>query len=160
MKVEHFLRDYRVEWLYHFTDKENLPSIRRDGLLPLAELRRSGLAFRPGSSESSQAQDERSTFDQFVHLCFVNDHPMAHVALREQRVSSLAWVKVSAGILHRPGVRACRALANTAGLSVPSIEEALDEIDLPKLFSDQSTPAIRKAQILIPGIIPAADLKA
>ena len=160
VRVADFLSRFGVEWVYHFTDAVNLPSIHRYGLVPHAFLHsRNWDPQRTGGSHSSHIQDARSGLDHCVHLSFVPDHPMAHVAQREGRINNLVWVGVSSEVLFWRGVQGCRTLANTAGAPVLPIEEALDSIDLTALFAVDSSVLVRKAQILVPMSIPPRRLR-
>src|SRR5205809_5283998 len=72
----------RISFLYHFTDRRNLPLIRDlGGLYPLAELVRKGVDVpAPGGNEWSRDADGMRGMDQYVHLCFRSTHPMAFIA--------------------------------------------------------------------------------
>ena len=159
MKIDAFRLRYGVESIYHFTDAANLPSIQHHGLLNYSDLTTRKVGFRPGGSPSSHDQDARSGYDQYVHLCFVKDHPMAHVAVREGRIANLVWLKVSYEVLYYSGAMGCKTLANTRNVPVLPIEEALDVINLPRLFSEECTTETRKAQILVPISVPPSKLR-
>src|SRR5205085_10715012 len=75
----------RIPFLYHFTDRRNLDSIRKlGGLYPLAEMRRMGIDVpAPGGNEWSWDADGIKGFDEFVHLCFRATHPMEFAARAE-----------------------------------------------------------------------------
>jgi hypothetical protein len=94
-----------------------------------------------------------------VHLSFIPDHPMAHVARRERRIENLVWVEVSSQVLYWHGVQGCRTLANTVGAPVLPIEDALASIDLIALFAPDSPFRVRKAQILVPCSVPPRRLR-
>lgn len=72
----------RIYALYHFTDRRNLPLIREHGgLYPLAKLRKKNIEVpAPGGNQWSHDADEIKGMDEYVHLCFCNNHPMEHVA--------------------------------------------------------------------------------
>lgn len=160
MKVAAFRRLYGIDCVYHFTDEANLPSIQRYGLLQYSLLAsRNWGPLRPGGSQSSHEQDARLGFDRYVHLCFVKDHPMAYVAVREGRIAKLVWLEVSYKVLYGQGVMGCKTLANTRNALVLPIEEALDVINLPRLFSEECTTETRKAQILVPVSVPPNKLR-
>ena len=73
---------------YHFTDKKNLDLIRKHGLLSTSELKRRNLftGVTPGGDANSQASDYATGTDQYVCLCFTNNHPMCHVAQNDGTV--------------------------------------------------------------------------
>lgn len=161
MKVDDFCRTFGVEYIYHFTDEASLPSIQRHGLVPYSILTRKCWGpVRSGGNETSHARDSRSGLDEYVHLCFIRDHPMSHVAVKEGRIKSIVWLEVSHQVLSWQGVLGCSTIANRTDACLLPIEQALDTIDLQKLFSkEDSTISMRKAQILVPGSIPVRKLR-
>jgi hypothetical protein len=70
MKLDNFLSMIRASnqfnHFYHFTDKKNLDSIRKRGLLSTSELRRRDIFKNvvPGGDEASLASDARNGVDQ------------------------------------------------------------------------------------------------
>ena len=159
MKIDAFRLRYGVESIYHFTDAANLPSIQRHGLLNYSDLTTRNFAVRPGGDQLSHDLDARYGYDGYVHLCFVKDHPMAHVAVREGRIANLVWLEVSYKVLYYSGAMGCKTLANTRNVPVLPIEDALDVINLPRLFSEECTTETRKAQILVPISVPPSKLR-
>ena len=158
MKIDAFRLRFGVESIYHFTDAANLPSIQRHGLLSYSDLTTRNLPVRPGGSQSSHDQDARSGYDKYVHLCFVKDHPMFHVAVREGRIANPVWLEVSSKMLSYSGTLGCKTLANTRNVPVLPIEDALDAINLKKLFSEACNTETSKAQILVRGSVPSRML--
>lgn len=83
------LSRHNVTKLYHFTSRENIDSIKKNGgLYSWAECVRRGITVsKPGGSYESHEIDARKGLDEYVHLSFVKDHPMAYVAM-EDRISN------------------------------------------------------------------------
>src|SRR5216684_1267056 len=54
----------------HFTDRSNLVSLKKHGLLSARELRRRGIAARFGGNQWSIDRDLATGMDAYVHLCF------------------------------------------------------------------------------------------
>jgi hypothetical protein len=85
----------RTSWLYHFTDARNIPLIcELDGLWSTAKLREMGVEFHPGGNQHSLDADEMLGMDQYVHLCFTKEHPMAHIAKNDGRIEKLQWIYI------------------------------------------------------------------
>ncbi|HHH72645.1 MAG TPA: DUF4433 domain-containing protein, partial [Sulfuricurvum sp.] len=85
MKLIDNLDRYGIKSIWHFTDRSNLASIERHGLLSLSEIaRRSVNVSAFGANEESHAYDRRFGLDRFVHLSFLMDHPMYYVAVRRK----------------------------------------------------------------------------
>src|SRR3954470_14809416 len=74
-----FIEKYmRGKCFYHFTDTRNIASIKsQGGLFSLRQLRQRGiLPTAPGGNQWSHEADERLGLDSYVHLCFLDQHPM------------------------------------------------------------------------------------
>lgn len=96
----------RIPILYHFTDRQNLPSIRQHGgLYPMTELLRRGIQVpAPGGNQWSREADSRSGMDRYVHLCFRNNHPMAYLAGQDGRIGQILFLQIHPSVLGLPGV--------------------------------------------------------
>src|SRR5258706_254310 len=145
MTVEHLKR---IPRLYHFTDRRNLPLIRKyGGLLPLAELRRRGIEVpAPGGNEWSHDANGMAGLDEYIHLCFRPTHPMEYVARREERITDSIFLEVHAQVLQWDGVRFSPDVSNKHGVKRFPIEEAAEMIDYEVLYTrtDWKDPAIRE----------------
>lgn len=89
----------RKAGVYHFTDTRNLPSIREHGLLSMAEVARRRIDAVPGGNRWSMDADKASGMDEYVHLCFMKDHPMVYYAQKEQRVDSVRYLRISPEVM-------------------------------------------------------------
>ena len=94
-------------YVYHFTDRSNLPTIlSTGGLYSLREIESRGIKVTTYSSNAlSRNLDHRRGFDDYVSLCFYPDNPMAHIAYREGRIKDPIYLRIDISILKRPGVR-------------------------------------------------------
>jgi hypothetical protein len=109
----------RVTWLYHFTDSRNIPSIwELGGLWSTAKLREMGVEFHPGGNQHSLDADRMFGMDEFVHLCFRMQHPLAYLASQDGRVAKLQWIYIddAQGIFELEGARYCPEVANKSGV--------------------------------------------
>ncbi|ASF46696.1 DarT ssDNA thymidine ADP-ribosyltransferase family protein [Methylovulum psychrotolerans] len=153
-----------LEGVWHFTDHANLESIKQHGLLALSELEKRGITIpAPGGNEWSHDADKMKKLDKYVHLAFVDEHPMAYRAREDGRIKNLIWLKIDASVILGGDVYFCADVANKSGVSVLTAEQAKDHIDFEVLFTymDWRDPAIqnrrqsaKKAQILVPKMIP------
>lgn len=80
-QIFEILKRHKVSKLYHFTDKKNLDSIKKYGLLSADEVNRQGLHPRYASSEGSRDTDSRMGISDYVRLSFVKSHPMMFTAM-------------------------------------------------------------------------------
>ncbi|WP_404416594.1 DarT ssDNA thymidine ADP-ribosyltransferase family protein [Brevundimonas vesicularis] len=149
---------------YHFTDDRNLPSIREHGLLSMARLRQSGvIVAAPGGNEWSSEADRRSGMDQYVHLSFLDSHPMEYLAKQEGRIIQSKLLKIRPDIIHMDGVRVSLEVSNKAGVVIKPAADALDDIDLEVIYTrtnwkdeaiQKRLKAARLREILVPDHVP------
>jgi ssDNA thymidine ADP-ribosyltransferase, DarT len=155
----------KIPFLYHFTDRRNLPLIRQHGgLLPMSELRNKGVQVpAPGGNEWSQDADAQKGMQNFVHLCFRNNHPMEFLARQDGRISDSIFLRIHASILNFDGVKFTQDVANKSGVVQVPIGEACGLIDFEVLYTrtNWSDPAIQerlkqaeKYEVLVPTLIP------
>lgn len=163
--METLLKHYRIDAVWHFTDRSNLESIQKNhGLLSLAELRRRGVEISaPGGNEWSHEADEIKGVHEFVHLSFIDDHPMLFRAKQESRILNPVWIKIDASILLEDGVCFTVDVSNKSGVQMltPEVARALIDFEVLFTYMDWKDPDIKarrsaavKSEILIPTIVP------
>lgn len=74
------LDDNGIRYLYHFTDKRNIPSIKRHGgLFSWHYCKKNNITIScQGGDYDSQELDKKYGLEDYVRLSFCNDHPMAY----------------------------------------------------------------------------------
>ena len=165
LAMQTILARYRIDGVWHFTDRSNLTLIQEhQGLLSLAELRRRRITVPvPGGNDWSHHADEIKGGDEYVHLAFLDDHPMLYVAKKESRITDPIWIKIDVSILLEDGARFTNDVSNKSGVEFLTPDVALDMIDFEVLFTrtDWTNPEVRerrlaaiKSEILIPSIVP------
>lgn len=170
MTIDEFLQKTGARWLYHFTDIDNVSSIREHGLLSLKELRNRKITPpMPGGNKISRNLDQLRGLDAYVHLCFKNKHQMEYEAKQDGRIQKSIFLRISIEVLRIPGVMGCPIVANRNDAigQVTPLEDALDHIDLDVLygppfdFRDPSNlerrnrfNAAKLSEVLIPSAIP------
>jgi hypothetical protein len=162
-------RRYFVTAFYHFTDRRNLPLIREHGLLSRATLAEMGIETpAPGGNEWSHDADDRRGLDQYVHLCFKNNHPMEFVARQDGRIEDSIFLRVHPDVLEFDGVKFTPDVSNKAGVPIYPLEESLSIIDFEVLYTrtNWSDPLIQqrlqqaeKCELLVPNHIPLALIR-
>jgi hypothetical protein len=161
--MKNHLLKYKRHCIYHFTDKRNIPEIKKNGgLIPRSMLEGNGVPHIPGGNQWSIDADNLSGMQNFVHLCFLNDHPMEYRAKEEGRIDSI-WLAVSTIILDSPGVLYCASVANQSGAVYLTAEKAIKTMDFDHLFNrydfkiDDNMARhneAKKYEILVPFKIP------
>ena len=159
------LEKYKFDAIWHFTDKANIePILKNNGLYSFGELQRRGIAIpAPGGNKWSHDADATKGVEEYVHLAFLDDHPMLYAAKQDGRVKEPIWLKINAAMLLTPDVRFTKEVSNKAGVHLLTPEEAAVEIDFEVLFTymDWKNPDVQarrrlalKSEILIPKHIP------
>jgi hypothetical protein len=123
----------RVTLLYYFTDRRNLPSIREHGdLYTMTKLKKRNIKVAaPGGNEWSQDADGIKGMDGYVHLCFLNNHPMEYLARQECRIGDTIVLQIHPDVLTWDGVLFTDDVANKAGVETYTIEQAREIITAP-----------------------------
>lgn len=159
------LAKYGFDGVWHFTDRSNLELIEKyKGLLSFAELEKRGVEIPvPGGNEWSHDADKLNGVHKYVHLAFVDDHPMLYRAKQEGRIPNPIWLKIDSSILLQKGVRFCSEVSNKSGAAILEPQQAIQRIDFEVLFTHMNwrDPDIQKrrqaaikSEILVPDFIP------
>lgn len=159
------IRRYNFDGVWHFTDRANLDSIKENnGLLSLGELERRGIQIpAPGGNEWSHDADKNKGLHEYVHLAFVDDHPMLFRAKEDSRIKDPIWLKIRCEIILGQNVRFCTDVSNKSGVAILEPGQAREEIDFEVLFTymnwrdseiQQRRQAAIKSEILVPSIVP------
>ena len=158
--MKNHLRRLGQLYVWHFTDKRNLPYIRAiGGLLPRSKI--TGPYF-PGGNKWSIEADDLFGMNDYVHLCFLAKHPMEYLAREEGRIDP-TWLRISTNVLSLPGVKYCAGVANRAGALLLDNQEAIDTLDFNYMYGYHNFTiaenrdlhnATQKYEILVPAKIP------
>ena len=157
-------QQHAVTHFYHFTDRRNLALIQKFGLLSLAKLRKLNInPPAPGGNDWSNEADKRKSLDEYVHLCFRNNHPMEYTARQDDRIGESIFLRIHPDVLEFEGVLFTPGVSNRSGVSSHPIDDAREMIDFEVLYTrtDWSDPEIQKrlqraekCEILVPNEIP------
>lgn len=150
-----------IRLFYHFTDLQNVDSIKRHGLLSMRELRNRGLAVTPGGNDWSLEADQACGMDAYVHLCFRRNHSMEYKARKAGR--QMRFIEVDPAVIEIPGVMVSDDVANQSGVIPRPAAEMLDELDLEVIYSRTrwADPLIQarlrqveRYEVLVPDHVP------
>ena len=99
---ETLLNQKNIQHLIHFTDKSNLDSIIQNGGLYSWDYceRNNIFIASPGGSQFSRELDMRKNLHNFVRLCFINDHPMMYIAMKDGRIKRPILLKISRDVIY------------------------------------------------------------
>ena len=164
MNKENFIKRFKPKCFYHFTDLRNIPTIRENGLLSLAELQNRKITkFYPAGNQLSQNVDSSKGLNKFVHLCLHYNHPMEYIARMQGRVANTIFLAVSLDVLEVTGVRFTSGVANKAGVCLLHPEDAYSELDFEVIYDglNFSESCVRERhniavryELLVPNYIP------
>ena len=96
------LEQHGIKKLYHFTDRDNLESIiRNGGLYSWADCDSKGIKIeKTGGSQISKTLDLRDGLQNFVRVSFVTQHPMMYVAMNDGRISNPIILEIDPEVIY------------------------------------------------------------
>jgi len=99
---EKILKQYRIQYLYHFTDAANIPSIiQHGGLYSWWSCQQKGIAIpKPGANDLSRKLDHNKNLHDYVRLSFNDNHPMIARAKHEGRIENLVMLKINSEVIY------------------------------------------------------------
>lgn len=165
--MENFLKQNRIDWLYHFTRAENLPSILKYGLLPRETLELSCI--------DSQFNDNYR-YDKCLNaVCMSIEFPNYRMFYKYRKQNpSIDWVviRLDAQILCDYECVYCWTNAGSANMYDTSIEERMGKEAFFDLFKDRNGypqrdelnipmyyPTNPQAEVLVLGSIPVSYIQ-
>ncbi len=160
--MKNFIKKYNIKYFYHFTDINNLESIRKYGLFSLSEIQIRGIYVAIfGGNEWSHNADSRFGVDKYVHLAFDTNHPMLYFAQKENRINNPIWLKINTNIIFKDGVKFTNDVANKFGITPYNINEIENYLDCKALlinpiWKSEEYQNARRSELLIPNHIPSA----
>ena len=161
--------EHRITKLYHFTDRDNLESIiKNGGLYSWMDCERKGIKIaKPGGGSVSRQLDSGRNLEDYVRVSFTTQHPMMYVAMREGRISNPVLLEIDPEIIYWKGT--CYSNMNaTIHRIKPNIGDSLSDFkqihfqsvkvykhfDLP----EEEQPYFQ-AEVLVKNFIPLEYIK-
>ncbi len=96
------LDEHRITKLYHFTDRDNLESIiKNGGLYSWMDCDRKGIKInKPGGSSASRQLDSSRNLEDYVRVSFTTQHPMMYVAMKDGRISNPVILEIDPEVVY------------------------------------------------------------
>ena len=96
------LDEHRITKLYHFTDRDNLESIiKNGGLYSWMDCDRKGIKInKPGGSSASRQLDSSRNLEDYVRVSFTTQHPMMYVAMKDGRISNPVILEIDPEVIY------------------------------------------------------------
>jgi hypothetical protein len=161
MDLQETLNYYSITSIWHFTDANNLESIKKHGLLSLDLLAQQKVHVPCyGGDELSHRLDRRKGLDRFVHLSIIRDHPMQYIKVKNGIIKNPIWLEIDTSILFENKSGCCNQLANASSAKCHQIEYLDKVIDLQKLLNNpQPRDPVKKAQLIVANKIDYSKIK-
>lgn len=104
-EFEAVLKSHGISKLYHFTDRDNLEAIIREGgLHSWQDCQDKGIHIpKPGGGGAgslSWGLDARKGLERYVRVSFTKEHPMMYVAMRDERISNPVILEIDPEVLY------------------------------------------------------------
>lgn len=161
------LRDNNITKLYHFTDRDNLEGIiKNGGLYSWADCESKGIQIqKPGGSDLSRNLDYRSNLQNYVRLSFTAQHPMMYVAMNDGRISNPVILEIDTEVIEWQDTRFsdCNATKSDA-----NVGESLDDLKRIHFSSvkarkhfdlDEDEQPYYQAEVLVKNFVPLKYIK-
>ena len=95
------LEKHNIVKLYHFTDRDNLESIiKNGGLYSWGDCEDKGIVIaKPGGGLLSRELDKRDGLQHYVRVSFTAQHPMMYVAMQDGRLSNPVILEIDPEVI-------------------------------------------------------------
>ncbi len=95
------LDEHGITKLYHFTDRDNLESIiKNGGLYSWMDCDRKGIKIsKPGGSTASRQLDSSRNLEDYVRVSFTTQHPMMYVAMKDGRITNPVILEIDPEVI-------------------------------------------------------------
>ena len=109
-EFEEILSQNRITKLFHFTDRDNLESIiKNGGLYSWKDCEEKGITIpKPGGGgpgSTSWSLDERDGLEHYVRVSFTEQHPMMYVAMNDNRISNPVILEIDPEVVYDESTR-------------------------------------------------------
>ena len=161
------IEQHHITTLYHFTDRENLESIiKNGGLYSWADCEQKGISIsKPGGSMDSRNLDRRDNLQNFVRVSFVKEHPMMYVAMNDGRISNPVVLEIDPEVIYwQDSLYADRNATKNGALVGSSIDDFsqlhFNSFKAKKHFDlDADEQKFYQAEVLVKNHIPLQFIK-
>lgn len=96
LSFQEVMSENKVTCFYHFTDRANIPSIKKHGICAWEFCSNNSIEIvLASSSEQSRSLDKRDNLQNYVRVSFTKQHPMMFIALKEGRIKDPVILEIS-----------------------------------------------------------------
>lgn len=156
------LDEQKVTKLYHFTDRDNLESIiKNGGLYSWADCEDKGIKIvKPGGGDLSRSLDRKDGLQHYVRVSFTRQHPMMYVAMNDGRISNPVILEIDPKVIYWSGTKYADRNATRNGAKIGDTLEAFKSIHFKTVKArnhfdfDVDEQPFYQAEILVSHFIP------
>lgn len=161
-EYKQLLEQNGISKLYHFTDRDNLESIiRNGGLYSWADCEQKGITIsKPGGGSLSRQLDSRDGLQNYVRVSFVTQHPMMYVAMNEGRISNPVILEIDPEVVYWQDTQYADCNATRNGANVGGTIDDFKRIHFKSVKArkhfdlDESEQPYFQAEVLVKNFIP------
>ena len=156
------LDKHGIKKLYHFTDRDNLESIiKNGGLYSWGDCEQKGIKIaKPGGGALSRDLDRRDGLQHYVRVSFTTQHPMMYVAMQDGRLSNPVILEIDPAVVCWQDTRFSDMNATRTGASKGGSLEHFQKIHFETVkarkhfdLSEEEQPYFQ-AEVLVKNFIP------
>jgi len=146
-----YLNSKGIDSFWHFTDASNLETIEKYGLQSLWNINRLKIPVnRFGGNKLSHQLDYKKDLDLYVHLAFIKDHPMYHIAKKEGRIINPVWLNIDIRVLFHKECYFCPTVANKINSNAYRFDKIMKlNFDIFNHSNFDIRKEARKAEVLV-----------
>lgn len=117
------LEQNNITKLYHFTDRDNLENIiKNGGLYSWKDCEERGIDIpKPGGGGAgslSWSLDKQAGLEHYVRVSFTSNHPMMYVAMNEGRISNPVLLEIAPEVIYDEDTRYADRNATRSGARI------------------------------------------
>lgn len=129
--IQRFLQEKGIICLYHFTDRDNLFSIiKNGGLLSWKDCEKERIKIvRPGGDDLSRSLDEAKGLANYVRLSFCPEHPMMFAAKNDGRIINPIIIKINTNVCEFSDTLFSDINATSTGVNIKGGFGGLTQVD-------------------------------
>ena len=161
------LNEHKIVKLYHFTDRDNLESIiKNGGLYSWGDCEDKGIKIaKPGGGLLSRDLDRRDNLQHYVRVSFTTQHPMMYVAMQDGRLSNPVILEIDPEVVYwkdskYANMNATRSGAHRGGTLDDFKQIHFQSVKVQKHFDlpEEEQPYFQ-AEVLVKNFIPLEYIK-
>lgn len=167
LEFKEILDQHKMTKLYHFTDRDNLESIiKNGGLYSWGDCEDKGIKIaKPGGGLLSRDLDRRDHLQHYVRVSFTTQHPMMYVAMQDGRLSNPVILEIDPEVIYWQDSKYANMNATRSGAHKGATLDDFKQIHFQSLkvrkhfdLPEEEQPYFQ-AEVLVKNFIPLEYIK-